>query len=156
MDRLERRPETPQHQSKKTGSGNGPGHTPKGILATLTINLQKTNNRHFKLNRYSFLKQEEGHCQKGRHEAGPHIPNRNYRRWADAARADFLKAKAKEVSLKGKAAKKKDKGKAEATAGADEMPKDWVELDTVTYETTGEGQLGPRRDADPQLEQDQE
>ena len=53
---------------------------------------------------------------------------------ANAARAEFLKAKAKEVSQKGKAARKKGKGKAEAAADADEKPKDWVELDTETYE----------------------
>ena len=75
---------------------------------------------------------------------------------ADAARADFLKAKAKEVSLKGKATKKKGKGKAEATAGADEKPKDWVRARHRDLRTAEEGQRGPRRDADPQLEQDQE
>ena len=53
---------------------------------------------------------------------------------ADAARAEFLKAKAKEVSQKGKAARKKGKGKAEAAADAGEKPRDWVELDAETYE----------------------
>ena len=69
-------------------------------------------------------------------EAGPNLNSNQTtnRTMADAARADFLKAKAKEASQKGKTAKKKGKGKAEATAGADEKPKDWVELDTETYE----------------------
>ena len=129
MDRLEKEAKNPVIFKHKTESGNDPGHEIERTSATLTMKLQKTNNRHF--NRHSIPELGEGHYQKGRQRGRTPHPQP---KMDDAARAEFLKAKAKEVSLKGKATRKKGKGKAEATAGADEKPKDWVELDTETYE----------------------
>ena len=113
----------------KTESGHDPGHAIERTLATLTMKLQKTNNRH--LDRLSIPEPGEGHYQKGRQRGRTPYPQS---KMADAARAEFLKAKAKEVSQKGKAARKKGKGKAEAAADAGEKPRDWVELDAETYE----------------------